>query len=96
MSECNPVYTTGTGAELSVTQSEDNLLDSEGIKLYQAIVGSVMYLATCSQFVSIYTVSQVTRVMSKPAKIRMTAAKHLLRYLKGSPGLSIKFTTGNF
>ena len=40
MSECNPVYTAGTGPELSVTQPDDNLLNSEAIKLYQAIVGS--------------------------------------------------------
>ena len=34
--------------------------------------------------------------MSKPAKIHMAAAKHLLRYLKGSLDLNIKYTTGNY
>ena len=96
MSECNPVYTTGTGPELSVTQPDDNLLNSEAIKLYQAIVGSVVYLGTCRRFDIVYAVSQLTRAMSKPAKIHMTAAKHLLRYLKGSPYLSIEYTTRNF
>ena len=72
MSECNPVHTTGTDPELSVTQPDDTLLASEEIKLYQAIVGSVMYLRTCSRFDIIYAVSQLTRAMSKPAKINMT------------------------
>ena len=79
MSECNPVYTPGTGPELSVTQPHENLLDSGGIKLYQAIVGSVMYLGTCSRFDIICAVSQLTRARSKPAKVHMTAAKHLLQ-----------------
>ena len=74
-SECNPVYTTGTGLELSVTQPGEHLWDSEGVKLYQAIVGIVMYLGKRDRFDIFYAVS------SKPVKIHTTAAKHLLRYL---------------
>lgn len=48
-----------------------------------------------SRFDIIFAVRQLTRAMSKPAKIHMTAS-HLLRYLTGSPGLSIEYTTGNF
>ena len=84
------------GSELSVTQPDDNLLGSGGIKLYQAIVGSVMYVGTCSRFDITYTVSQLTRAMSKPTKVHMIAAKDILRYLKGSPDLNIAYTIGNF
>ena len=69
----------GTGPELSVTQRDDNLLNPEGIKLYQASVGSATYMGTCSRVAIIYTVSQWTRAMGKPAKVYMTAEKHLLR-----------------
>ena len=33
---------------------------------------------------------------SKPVKFHVAAAKYLLRYLKGSPDLSIEYPTGNF
>ena len=79
MSERNPVYTPGMGQKLSVTQPDGNLSDSEGIKLYQVIVGSVTYLGTCSRVDIIYAVSQLTRALRKPTKIHMTAAKHLLQ-----------------
>ena len=96
MSECNPVYSPGTDPELSVTQPDETLLYSEEIKFYQAIVGSVMCLGTCSRSDIIYAVNQLTRAKSKPARVHITAAKHLLRYLKGIPDLRIEYTTGNF
>ena len=95
MSEYNAVYPPGTDPELSATQRDENLLNIGGIKLYQAIVGSVVYLGICNRFDIIYAVSQLTRAMSKPAIVHMTAAKHLFFcYLKGSPDLCIGLQPG--
>ena len=41
-------------------------------------------------------VNQLARVMSKPAKTHMGAAKHLLRYLVGSTDFSITYKQGGF
>ena len=43
MKDCNPVSTPSTGAELSLDQPTDTLLDEDGIKLYQSMVGSLLY-----------------------------------------------------
>ena len=50
MLECNTVNTPGYGPELSNEQSEENLLRARDIKLYQAIVASLLYLPQITRF----------------------------------------------
>ena len=40
MKDCNPVSTPSTGAELSLNQPTNTLLDEDGVKLYQSMVGT--------------------------------------------------------
>ena len=96
MAECNPVHTTGAGAELSLKQPDTMLLDSAGIQLYQAITGSLMFLSQCTRYDITYAVNQLARAMRKPSKLHMTSAKHLLRYLIGDMDLAITYKTGCF
>ena len=96
MAGCNPVHTTGAGAELSIDQPDDLLLDPTGTELYQSITGSLMFLSQCTRCDITYSVNQFARAMSKPPKLRMTAAKHLLRYLKGNMSLGLTYRTGCF
>ena len=96
MLACKSVHAPGYGPELSEEEPEETLLGAQDVKLYQAIVGSVVYLAQVTRYDICYAVNQLTRASSKPAMIHMTAAKHLLRYLKGSPDLSIICKKGQF
>ena len=96
MQDCNSVHTPGYGPELSEEQPKVKLLGAQGVKLYQAIMGSVLYLAQVTRYDICYAVNQLTRASSKAAMIHKTAAKHLLRYLKGSPDLSIIYKKGQF
>ena len=96
MSECNPVHTTGAGAELSLKKPDTMLLDSTGIQFYQVITGSLMFLSQCTRYDITYAANQLARAMSKPSELHMTAAKHLLRYLKAGMGLAITDKTGCF
>ena len=96
MQDCNSVHTPGYGPELSEEQPKGKLLGAQGVKFYQAIMVSVLYLAQVTRYDICYAVNQLTRASSKPAMIHMTAAKHLLRYLKGSPDLSIICKKGQF
>ena len=89
MSEGNPLYTPGTGPEFLTMQPDEALLDYEDMKLYQSIMDSMMYLGKCTRFDVTYAVKQLTRTKSKTASIHMTAAKHLLLYLKANPELGI-------
>ena len=94
--ECDPVHTTGAGAELFLKQPDTMLLDSTGIQLYEANTGSPMLLSQCTRYEITYAVNELARAMSKPSKLHMTSAKHLLCYLKGNIGLAITLKTGCF
>ena len=96
MPECNTVNTPGYGPELFDEQPEEKQLGSRNIKLYQAIVGSLLYFAQFTRYDICYAVNQLTRSCSKPSMAHMTAAKHLLRYLKGLPDLAITYKKGQF
>lgn len=50
MTECNPVHTTGAGAELPLSQPDTTLLNSTNVQLYQAITGSLMFLSQCTLY----------------------------------------------
>ena len=83
MLNSNPGHTPGYGPELSNEQPGEKLLSATAVKLYQATVGSVLYSAQVTRYDICYAVNQLTRACSKPAAIHLTAAQHLLRYLKG-------------
>ena len=53
-------------------------------QLYQAVVGSQLYLSTKTRPVIAYTVSCVARFCAKPSKEHWTGVKRILRYLKGT------------
>ena len=92
---CNPADTPGVGPELSLNQPEEKLLNEEEKRRYQTITGAVMYLAQLTRYDILYAANQLARVMSKPAKAHMGAAKHLLRYLAGSTDFSITYKQGS-
>lgn len=96
MADCKPVSTPGAGPELSTNQPESSLLNDEEKEKYQAITGSVMYLAQITRYDIIYSTCQLARAMSKPSKAHMGAAKHLLRYLAGTADFSIVYKKGGF
>ena len=85
MQNANVTHTPGYGQELSSEQPEDKLLGAQGIKLYQSITGSLLYLAQCTRYDLCYAVNQLTRACNRPAEVHMTAAKHVLRYLHYTP-----------
>ena len=94
MQNTNVAHTPGYGQELSSEQPEDKLLGAQGIKLYQSITGSLLYLAQCTRYDLCYAVNQLTRACNRPAEVHMTAAKHVLRYLRGTPDLPITYRKG--
>ena len=58
---------------------------------YQSIVGSLLYaaVATCPDIVQ--AVGAVAKFSSKPNEAHLTAAKRILKYLKGTLHLAIKY-----
>ena len=58
---------------------------------YSCVVGSVMYAMVCSRPDIAQAVSMVSRYMSNPSKGHWEAPKWLLRYLKGTSNVCLKF-----
>ena len=75
MENCKPSSIPGTGSELSTEQPAETLLNTEQTQRYQAITGSVTYLAQITRYDVMYAVCQLARAMSKPSKAYMGAAK---------------------
>ena len=90
MGRYNLLSTPGFGSELTVEQPEETLLHAEDKQRYQAITGSVLYLAQITRYDTIYSTSQLALAMSTPAKIHMGAAKHLFRYPSGPNDFSTR------
>ena len=55
-----------------------------------------MYLRQVARYDISYAVNQLARAMSKPSKMHMGVANHLLRYLAGTVDFSIAYNQGGF
>jgi len=80
---CNSVSTPmDPGARLSPATAENSLKVKD--YPYTSIVGKCMYLATCTRPDIAYTVRELARFMANYGPPHVAAAKHLLRYLRGT------------
>ena len=77
MADCKPSSTPGFGSELSTKQPEGTLLNKEETQRYQAITGSVMYLAQITRYDVMYSSGQLARAMSKPSKVNSETSSAL-------------------
>ena len=78
----------------SLDQPEENILNKEHKRRFQAITFSVMCLGQVTRYDIRYAVNQLARAMCKPSKAHMAAAKHLLRYLAGTTNFAITYKRG--
>ena len=56
----------------------------ENPKICREIVGSLIYLMTCSRPDISYVVSKLSQYMNKPTEAHLRVARNVLKYLKGS------------
>jgi len=73
---------------LDIEMSTDREADAA---VYQSITGSLMYTATSTRPDIAYAVAALCRYNSKPYVTHMTAAKLVLRYLKGTADVGLVF-----
>lgn len=60
--------------------------------MYRSLIGSLLYL-TASRPDILYVVNLLSRFMHSPRETHFTAAKRVLRYIKGTSTLGIFFPT---
>ena len=70
---------------------DDNSPYLDDPTLYREIVGSLIYLMTCSRPDLCYVVTILSQYMSKPKVGHLKLAKYVLRYLKGTVNFGIVF-----
>ena len=89
MSECNPV---SSPSHCSVKlQKDDRVSKNVDVKLYQSMVGSLIYLSTMTRPDITYAVGVVSKYNSNPNEAHLTAVKRIFRYLKGSRDIKMCF-----
>ena len=76
---------------LSALNSGEKLSAEEQV-LYRNMVGSLLYLACWSRPDISFAVSELSRFVSSPGQNHMQAVKHLLRYLKGTSELGLRYS----
>ena len=77
--------------------ADTKLVPSEGCseecnqQLYQALVGSLLYLSTKTRSDIAYAVSRVAPFCAKPTREHWTTVKRIFRYLKGTSNLGLLY-----
>ena len=92
MSNCKPK---AIPCELGANKaSTGNEIEFENANLYREIVGSLIYLMTCTRPDLCYIVTYLSQYLSKPMKSHYGMAKQVLRYLQGTRDRCLKFVKG--
>jgi hypothetical protein len=95
MLQCKPV-TTPILEKTALSRSdcpEDGTLEQANMKEvdYRGLVGSLNYLATTSRPDIAYTAHALSSYLCNPGPTHWTAAKHALRYLRGTAGYQLVY-----
>lgn len=75
--------------------SHNDSQELEDPKIYKEIIGSLIYLMTCTRPDLCYSVSKLSQFMHKPTYSHLNVAKHILKYLKGTINYSLNFRKSN-
>ncbi|KAE8251482.1 hypothetical protein A4X13_0g3976 [Tilletia indica] len=89
MSDCNPAKTP-MDSKSSLRKSVDGEARAD-IRLYQAIIGCLAYLAQGTRPDLAYAVSTLGKFSSDPSSLHLIAAKRVLRYLRKTSGAKLAF-----
>lgn len=88
MENCNPV---STPAACDVKLEENDGSKPVDAKLYQSIIGSLLYAAVSTRPDIAETVGVLSKFNSYPSQTHLTAARRVLRYLKGTQDLGLVY-----
>ena len=92
LADCKPKPTPMVpGLHLSKNDSPP-VPDKEQTRVYQQLIGSLMYVACGTRPDIAYAVSTCAQFMSNPGPRHMEAAKHIVRYLKGTSHVGLTYS----
>lgn len=89
MADANPVSTPAdTSVKLKKSDGVSGAVDG---RIYQSIVGSLLYAALATRPDISQAVAAASKFCASPNSAHLTAVKRILRYLKGTSNLALKF-----
>jgi hypothetical protein len=89
METSNPIYTPmDSKANIELNKEQAN---KETIKLFQGIIGSLLYLALGTRPDIAFSVIKLARFASNPSLNHITLAKRILRYIKATKEYGITY-----
>ena len=89
MDNCRPVSTPIEPKTSLVKASDSDPVFEQN--LYQGMIGSLMYLVTCTRPDLAFSVSYLSRFASHPLERHHTAVKRVFHYLAGTSSMSLKY-----
>src|SRR5258706_13257418 len=92
--DCNPVtYPLDKNHQIDkvTTTNADNTDSEVNIKLYQQMVGSLMYTVIGTRPDIAFTVIRLSQFLTKPTKNHFGTIKHVFQYLKGTRDIKLSF-----
>ena len=73
------------------TAPEDYKASSTLTTEYQSIIGTLLYLMLCTRPDIAFAVNRLSRYMTNPTEEHLVLAKHILRYLRGTTTLRLRY-----
>jgi len=92
LSACNPAATPLPAATLLLNSDRSDPVDVLLQHQYSQLVGTLIWLSVWTRPDIAFPVSQLSRHISAPGPTHMAAAKHVLRYLRGTTHLGIVYS----
>jgi hypothetical protein len=91
LGQCNPVLLPLDANHAICHGSEEEILD---IKLYQKMIGSLMYTVTGTRPDLAFTITFLSQYLTRPTQEHYEAVKHVFRYLQGTKKDKLFFPYG--
>ena len=82
---------TPMSSSIKLDDETSEILSRNDHELYRRIIGKSMFAAVAVRIDIAFAVNRLSQYLSEPRKVHLQAAKHVLRYLKGSPNLGILY-----
>jgi hypothetical protein len=91
MQNCKPTSTPMFNQDLHRTETKAESENNVHELKYRSLIGCLMYLSVCTRPDITYAVNKLARFVSNPSQEHWAAAKRVLRYLKGTINLGLRF-----
>ena len=92
MADCNPA-SISISPSVKLNSEDSPRLGRSEHKLFQRLIGRLIFLVIATRLDIAFAVNQLSQYLAEPRQIHLGAAKHILRYIKGTITFGLTFST---